>query len=61
MMETTIVLKPENEWRRVQRWYSWLPGFLQAPLRPIWRDRVSWEDIVNELDRKLQIPGVTNA
>ena len=61
MMETTIVLKPESQWRKVQRWYSWMPGFLQTPLRPIWRDRVTWEDIVNDLDRKLQIPGVTNA
>jgi Cu(I)/Ag(I) efflux system membrane protein CusA/SilA len=61
MMETTIVLKPESEWRKVQRWYFWMPGFLQAPLRPIWRDRITWEDIVNELDRKLQFPGVTNA
>ncbi|MDD4954541.1 MAG: CusA/CzcA family heavy metal efflux RND transporter [Candidatus Omnitrophica bacterium] len=61
MMETTIVLKPESEWRKVHRWYSWMPGFLQVPFRPIWRDRVTWEDIVNELDSKLQIPGVTNA
>ncbi|MDP2943487.1 MAG: efflux RND transporter permease subunit, partial [Candidatus Omnitrophota bacterium] len=61
MMETTIILKPESEWRKVHRWYSWMPGFLQAPLRPIWRDRVTWEDIVSELDRKLKIPGVTNA
>ena len=61
MMETTVVLKPESEWRKVHRWYSWMPGFLQAPFRPIWRDRVTWEDIVSELDRKLKIPGVTNA
>ena len=61
MMETTIVLKPEGEWRNVHRWYSWMPGFLQAPFRPIWPDRISWEGIVNELDRKMQFPGVTNA
>ena len=61
MMETTIVLKPENEWRRVGRWYSWMPGFLQAPFRPIWSDRITWEDIISELDAKLQLPGVTNA
>ncbi len=61
MMETTVVLKPENQWRKVNRWYSWMPQFLQAPFRPIWRDRLTWEDIVNELDRKLQFPGVTNA
>lgn len=61
MMETTIVLKSENQWRKVHRWYSWMPALLQSPFRPIWRDRVTWEDIVNELDQKLQIPGVTNA
>ena len=61
MMETTVVLKPENQWRKVDRWYSWMPEFLQAPFRPIWRDRITWEDIVSELDKKLQIPGVTNA
>ncbi len=61
MMETTIVLKPEKEWRKVHRWYSWMPGILQAPFRPIWRDRVTWEDIINDLDTKLQVPGVTNA
>ncbi|NTV29040.1 MAG: efflux RND transporter permease subunit, partial [Candidatus Omnitrophica bacterium] len=61
MMETTIVLKPESEWRRVPRWYSRLPGFLQAPFRPFWRDRVTWQDIVAELDRKMQFPGVSNA
>ena len=61
MMETTIVLKPEHQWRKVQRWYSWMPGFLQAPFRPIWNDHITWEDIINELDRKLKLPGVTNA
>ncbi|MBF0595453.1 MAG: efflux RND transporter permease subunit [Candidatus Omnitrophica bacterium] len=61
MMETTIVLKPESEWRHVPRWYSRLPGFLQAPLRPIWPDRVSWEDIIADLDKKVKFPGVSNA
>ncbi len=61
MMETDIVLKPENQWRKVDRWYSKLPGFLQAPFRPIWPDRVSWEDIISDLDKKMQFPGVSNA
>ncbi|MDD5653538.1 MAG: CusA/CzcA family heavy metal efflux RND transporter [Candidatus Omnitrophica bacterium] len=43
MMETTIVLKPENQWRKING------------------RRISWDKIVNELDSKLQIPGVTNA
>ena len=31
MMETTVVLKPESEWRPVKRWYSSLPRFLRKP------------------------------
>jgi Cu(I)/Ag(I) efflux system membrane protein CusA/SilA len=61
MMETTIVLKPESEWRPVKRWYSSLPRFLQKPLSHIWRDRITWEQLVNELDQKMQFPGVSNA
>ena len=61
MMETTIVLKPKSEWRKVQRWYSWMPELLQKPLRHIWWDRMTKEDLIEELDKKMQFPGVTNA
>ena len=42
MVETTVVLKPENEWRKIHsdRWYStWAPNFIKPPLRRIWRSR----------------------
>ncbi|MBU1570787.1 MAG: efflux RND transporter permease subunit, partial [Proteobacteria bacterium] len=62
MMETTVILKPENEWRPKKRWYSsWAPGFLKAMLRPAWPDTMSWEDLIHEMDFALRIPGVTNA
>ena len=61
MMETTVVLKPENQWRKVHRWYSWMPGFMQTPFRPIWRDRITYEDLINDLDQKMKFPGVSNA
>ncbi len=61
MMETTIILKPRSGWRGVPRFYSGWPGFLQGPLRHIWYDRITREDIVAELDQKLRFPGVTNA
>ena len=61
MMETTVVLKPEREWREAKRWFSSLPKFLHAPLRHIWNDRITWEQLVNELDQKMQFPGVSNA
>src|SRR5207253_9377219 len=58
MMETTVVLKPESQWRPKERWYSkWVPGFMQGLFRPLWPDKMSWEDLVNEMDQRLQIPG----
>ena len=62
MMETTVVLKPAAEWRHKDRWYSsWAPGFLQAILRHLWPDRISWEELTTEMDQALQIPGNSNA
>ena len=62
MMETTVVLKPESEWRHKQRWYSkWMPSFLLPVVRPLWPDRMSWEELTNDLDQRLQLPGQTNA
>ncbi len=61
MMETAVVLKPENQWRKVHRWYSWLPDFMQIPFRSIWRDRITYEDLINDLDQKMKFPGVSNA
>jgi Cu(I)/Ag(I) efflux system membrane protein CusA/SilA len=61
MIETTILLKARSEWRRVPRFYSRWPDVLQVPLRHLWNDRITREDIVAELDQKLRIPGVTNA
>lgn len=45
MIETTIILKPENKWRKIH----W------------WAGRITYNELVNELDRKMQFPGVTNA
>ena len=62
MMETTIVLRPPDEWRPKHRWYSsWTPRPVQGLLRRVWPDRISWDELVAELDRAVQIPGNTNA
>src|SRR5712691_4068930 len=66
MVETTVVLKPENEWRKkkVDRWYSgWMPGFFKPPFRLIWPEERSmgWEDLIDEMDRAVQIPSFANA
>jgi Cu(I)/Ag(I) efflux system membrane protein CusA/SilA len=62
MMETTIVLKPEREWREKPRWYSaWAPEALKRVLRPLWRDRISQEELEAEMNERLQLPGISNA
>jgi Cu(I)/Ag(I) efflux system membrane protein CusA/SilA len=62
MMETTVVLKPEAAWRERPRWYSaWAPGWLKGILRPFWRDRITQEDLENEMNAVLQLPGISNA
>jgi Cu(I)/Ag(I) efflux system membrane protein CusA/SilA len=62
MMETTVILKPTEQWRPRPRWYSaWAPEWAAGVLRPIWPDRISWDDLVAEMDLALRIPGVSNA
>jgi Cu(I)/Ag(I) efflux system membrane protein CusA/SilA len=62
MMETTVTLKPESEWRGKPRWYSsWAPGWAKSVLRPFWRDRITQEELENEMNERLQLPGISNA
>jgi Cu(I)/Ag(I) efflux system membrane protein CusA/SilA len=63
MMETTILLKPKSEWRHKHQWYSnWSPEWLSdLVFRRIWPDRISWDDLISEMDTTVRIPGVTNA
>ena len=52
MMETTVILKPRNEWRKVPLF----PKILPRLSRPI-----TFEELTAEMDKKMQFPGVTNA
>ncbi len=62
MMETTVVLKPPSEWRPKARWFTnWAPGPVRAVLGHIWPEHMSWEDLINEMDAAVQIPGSINA
>jgi Cu(I)/Ag(I) efflux system membrane protein CusA/SilA len=62
MVETTVLLKPEDQWRKKPQWYSnRAPEWLQKILRHVWPDRISQDDLVDEMDRTLRIPGTTNA
>jgi Cu(I)/Ag(I) efflux system membrane protein CusA/SilA len=62
MMETTIVLKPREEWRPVNTWYSdWAPEWLKPAFRRITSDRLSTEELVDQMNEALKLPGVSNA
>jgi Cu(I)/Ag(I) efflux system membrane protein CusA/SilA len=62
MMETTVVLRPELAWRETPRWYSrWAPEPLKRVLRPFWRDRITTEELKDEMNAALQLPGISNA
>jgi Cu(I)/Ag(I) efflux system membrane protein CusA/SilA len=62
MMETVIVLKPHDQWRFVETWYSdWAPQWLRPALRRITSDRLSTEQLVQEMNEALKLPGTTNA
>jgi Cu(I)/Ag(I) efflux system membrane protein CusA/SilA len=64
MMETAIVLKPTDQWRKVDTWYSkwtWAPHWLKAAFGHITPDHISPEQLVDEMNAALQMPGVSNA
>ena len=62
MLETIVILKPHSAWPKKPVWYSsWAPAWLQAGLRHITPDRISREELVNEMNNALRIPGFTSA
>lgn len=60
MVETTIVLKPKSEWRKTDRWYSFLPDFVKGPFNRIWPETISEESLVSEMNEKLNFLGMPN-
>ena len=62
MLETIIVMKPKEEWRKVDTWYaSWAPEPLKKVFRHVTPDHISRDALVNEMNEAVKIPGVSNA
>jgi copper/silver efflux system protein len=66
MVETTVRLRPVEEWRMLPRarwWSRWTPGWLAPALRPLWPDRrrITWEELTTAMNKAMQFPGWTNA
>jgi Cu(I)/Ag(I) efflux system membrane protein CusA/SilA len=62
MLETVILLKPHDQWRKRDTWYSaWAPDWAKSVFRRVTPDHISTEELVSRLDAALQIPGASNA
>jgi Cu(I)/Ag(I) efflux system membrane protein CusA/SilA len=61
MMETVVLVKPQNEWRKKERFYSKLPDFTHFLFRSFAPDRISKEELIEIMDKELSFPGVSNA
>ena len=62
MMETIVTLKPHSEWRRAETWYTeWAPAWALPALRHITPDRITTDQLVEEMNDALKLPGTSNA
>ncbi len=65
MMETVIVLKPNTQWPKRERFYSkWAPQWAQNTFRRFWPDHKTTQELVygtGGLNDALTMPGVANA
>ncbi len=62
MFETVIVLKPHDQWRKTATWYSdWAPEWMAGIFRHITPDHISMEQLTDEMNEALRVPGVSNA
>jgi Cu(I)/Ag(I) efflux system membrane protein CusA/SilA len=62
MLETLITLKPRSEWRHVDTWYSsWAPEWAKRIFRHFTPDTISQEELIDEMNEAIKVPGVSNA
>jgi Cu(I)/Ag(I) efflux system membrane protein CusA/SilA len=62
MIETVIILRPKEQWRAVDTWYSgWAPDWLKAVLRHFVPDHISREELISKMNEALRLPGLSNS
>ena len=60
--KTVITLKPVSEWRKVDTWYSaWAPDWIKPLFRHFTPDHISQDDLVDQMNQAVSLPGVSNA
>ncbi len=62
MLETVIILRDRSQWRHVDTWYSsWAPEWARRVFRHITPDTISQEELIDEMQAAIKVPGVSNA
>ena len=61
MFETIVVLKDPRQWRERERWYSGLPLFVHPIFEIFWPKHMSYDELIDEMDQKMNFPGFLNA
>jgi len=63
MWETVVHLKPREQWRQVEKDYSYLPRWLRPMAIKIFGSHrsLTYEELVADMDKKMQFPGLQNA
>ena len=62
MLETLITLKDRSQWRHVDTWYSsWSPEWAKRIFRHITPDTISQEELIDEMQAAIKVPGISNA
>jgi Cu(I)/Ag(I) efflux system membrane protein CusA/SilA len=60
MVETTVTLKPESQWRTVKRWYSNWPRPFRSLFSYFVPEHFTFEELRDEMNEKLRFPGIPN-
>jgi Cu(I)/Ag(I) efflux system membrane protein CusA/SilA len=61
MMETVITLRPKEQWRSVDTWYSaWAPQWMKSVLRRFSPDHLTQEQLIAQMNEALRLPGLAN-
>src|SRR5207244_5266780 len=60
MVETTVMLKPETEWRPMRRWYSDWPRPARWIFARALPERMTFDELESDMDAQLKFPGIPN-
>jgi Cu(I)/Ag(I) efflux system membrane protein CusA/SilA len=62
MFEIVIILKPEAEWRKKETWWTgWSPEWLTPVLRRVTPDHISQDELIEQMNEAVKLPGVSNS